>query len=367
MHTAILALKRRPVVLEEQAVRGKKGLVCAAFLSLGLLVLGCCHSIFAVEQMEFAVKPATTGQQLVRASLPLPRGFLGSNHCVMVSAKGCKARPVGLRVLSWHPAKAGETTSARRALLTFPHRFADLEPVRFALSKSRRREAPVAELPVRLLIEGEFFTLTWADGRCVALRFIAPPGISRDPPRLELVEANRFYRWQRLHLPDPDWPRVLEFRLDAVGSVVVAHLQRATSNGYFAPEMGWELTTVARALGREERWLDAIEKVLRGRVLCWLRSGKILSGLEGWEISTGTVKERRDIYRLYEKPADRDFSRDYTEGNILLGSVPPEGLVYFPEVLAYYLQHRPAARLLAEPNADEPLGQLLNRIPCTKP
>ena len=132
-------------------------------------------------------------------------------------------------------------------------------------------------------------------------------------------------------------------------------------------EHAWQLTQAARALGPEPRWLDAIETVLRARILCWQRTGKILSGLEGWEFSTGKIKDRREIYSLYQKPADRDRARDYLEGKVSLGSAPPEGLVYFAEVLGNYLQHRPAARLLVEPKADEPLGQLLNRIPATTP
>ena len=41
-------------------------------------------------------------------------------------------------------------------------------------------------------------------------------------------------------------------------------------------------------------------------------------------------------------------------------------IVYFEEVLSFYLQHRPSARLLAEPKPDEPLGLLLARSPEKK-
>jgi len=68
------------------------------------------------------------------------------------------------------------------------------------------------------------------------------------------------------------------------------------------------------------------------------------------------------LKQLYHKPEDRDFGRDYREGEPGFGSCPPEGLVYFPEVLAFYLQHRPASRLLAPPKPDEPLGQVLARV-----
>lgn len=763
-------------------------------LSVGLLTLVWGNSLCATASLEFTVTPAINGLQLVRTSLPLPRGFLGSNDAAVVSAPGRKAESVGLRVLSWHPATNDKPPSARRALVTLLHRFVDSEPVRFTLQKAKPRKQTARALPIRLLVEGESFSLVWNDGRRTVLQLIAPPRTSREPPRLELVEENQFFRWQRLHLPDPDWPRVIEFRCDAAGGVaVVAHLQRGNANGHFAPELGWELTTTARrvglqtggstaiatdsslahsftnglaaaalfderlsvyhptaplkrrgevqivpagkarwtyrylrnraadnlpmqmtgwqraeivltpsslakltsslgsphsvevepgvwsglyggretlpplppalrgllqyhreavvrsaavgddfgnvtgfshglahggafgmnrlnhgaaifedgwrtpdrrltetallwcdnfydqsiwwgkaqrggtrynnivamqkppptpdymwrsdsavhfctkgydcfwlaweetgdprmmealdaqiayaaehlhvhhgecrnigdvrdfirlyrftgerhhldealrlfrelrtklsldhlfdqggkpidpappfidedqrgltvgyvkpyiigyalaglpdliafapdepelretvravadflaatvdpaggwryphprsssviasqglehawqltqaarALGPEPRWLDAIETVLRARLLCWQRTGRILSGLEGWEFSTGKLKERREIYSLYQKPAERDPARDYREGKVSLGSAPPEGVVYFAEVLGYYLQHRPAARLLAEPKPDEPLGQLLDRMPAATP
>ena len=87
------------------------------------------------------------------------------------------------------------------------------------------------------------------------------------------------------------------------------------------------------------------------------------SSLTGWELATGKVKETKELYRLYAKPADRDARRDYLRGRPEFGSCPPEGLVYFSDVLAFYLQHRPAARLLASPHPDEPLGQVLARSP----
>jgi len=131
-------------------------------------------------------------------------------------------------------------------------------------------------------------------------------------------------------------------------------------------EHAWQLTQAARALGPEAKWLDAIETALRARILGWQRTGMILSGIEGWETSTGKVKDRMKLYDLYKKPGDRDVSRDCSEGQVSYGSAPPEGIVYFVDVLGYYLQHRPAARLLAQPKPDEPLGLILARSPEKK-
>ena len=69
------------------------------------------------------------------------------------------------------------------------------------------------------------------------------------------------------------------------------------------------------------------------------------------------------MYKLYQRPADRDYTRDYTEGQPGFGGSSPEGLVYFPEVLAFYLKYRPASSLLAPAKDDEPLGRVLARVP----
>ena len=66
---------------------------------------------------------------------------------------------------------------------------------------------------------------------------------------------------------------------------------------------------------------------------------------------------------MYHLATDRDTLRDYSDGQIDLdGYVQPEGLVYFSSVLRFYLDHRPAERLLAAPAPDSPLAQLLSRL-----
>ena len=56
----------------------------------------------ADPSVTFTVVPAATGKQLVRTSIPLPRGFLGTNQALVVRS-GHGPEPVGLRVLSWYP------------------------------------------------------------------------------------------------------------------------------------------------------------------------------------------------------------------------------------------------------------------------
>jgi dienelactone hydrolase len=128
-----------------------------------------------------------------------------------------------------------------------------------------------------------------------------------------------------------------------------------------AIEHAWQITQAARVLGSNNKYLDAIERVLWQRIQGWLQTGQTLNMIAGWEKTTGKVKTTKELYDLYKKPADRDPTRDYTEGRAGFGGSAPEGIVYFPEVLAFYLQHRPASRLLASPAPDEPLGRVLAR------
>jgi len=124
-----------------------------------------------------------------------------------------------------------------------------------------------------------------------------------------------------------------------------------------------QLVRAAKAL--EERGEDigelvnAIECVLQGRVEGFRTTGAILAGLSGWERTTGAIPEGKTIYDLYQKPGDRDPSRDYTEGAVAVGGAPPDGLVYWGEVLQFYLKHRPAERLFG---ANEELGHVLARV-----
>jgi hypothetical protein len=227
----------------------------AAVLTVIYVVLFAAARALPVETepgggVSFTVTPAATGLQVVRVSLPLPPGFLATNQACAISVASGAPEPAALRVLSWHPATGAAACTARRALVTFPHRFAGTNPVVFALQPAKVSEATPGDFPVALLVEGESYTLAWQDGRKMDLKFIAPPRASREQPRMETVEENRFFRWQRLHFPDRQWPRIIEFRFDTVGTVVaVGHLQRVETNDCYAPEMGWELSASARSAG----------------------------------------------------------------------------------------------------------------------
>jgi hypothetical protein len=132
-------------------------------------------------------------------------------------------------------------------------------------------------------------------------------------------------------------------------------------------EQAWQLTQAAK-VGLQARQLDAIERVLRQRLLGYQKTGKIFSALTGWEIATGKIKpgQAEELDALYKHPTDRDPARDYREGRASFGYSDPASLVFFPEVLAFYLKHRPAERLLAPAKAREPLGKVLSREETNK-
>jgi dienelactone hydrolase len=112
-----------------------------------------------------------------------------------------------------------------------------------------------------------------------------------------------------------------------------------------------------------ENLLHAIERTLQARILGWQQRRQFLSGLGGWERAAGILKDGQTLHDLYGKPGERDRSRDYTEGQVSLGGAAPEGVVYFFEVLNFYLAHRPAERLF---HANEPLSKVLSRISAAK-
>ncbi|MGI6139182.1 MAG: dienelactone hydrolase family protein [Candidatus Hydrogenedentales bacterium] len=105
--------------------------------------------------------------------------------------------------------------------------------------------------------------------------------------------------------------------------------------------------------------LNAIERALAARIQGFIISGNILCGLAGWEKSTGLLEEQ-NIYDLYKSPEDRDFTRDYEEGDISLDYSSPEGLAHFFETLNFYLEHRPVERLF---QSNDALAKVLARIP----
>jgi len=159
--------------------------------------------------------------------------------------------------------------------------------------------------------------------------------------------------------------RFLAESQDPVGGWRYPHPLSATVSVGQAMEHANQLVNAARAFeacGEPiDELLDAVERVLQARILVWHKSGKLFTGLGGWEQAAGLLRGGRRLGDLYRRPGDRPRERDYTEGAVSTGGVPPEGLVYFSQVLDFYLAHRPAERLF---NANPQLQNVLNRVPA---
>src|SRR5262249_20458673 len=84
-------------------------------------------------------------------------------------------------------------------------------------------------------------------------RLLGPARTSEAAPATDTVESNAFFLWQRVRLPDAQWPRVIEVRADALGGVaLVAHLQRNLPGDAYAPDLGWQIESQASP-GRWQR------------------------------------------------------------------------------------------------------------------
>ncbi|HPO31095.1 MAG TPA: hypothetical protein PKX28_07630, partial [Candidatus Hydrogenedentes bacterium] len=102
--------------------------------------------------------------------------------------------------------------------------------------------------------------------------------------------------------------------------------------------------------------------VLRARVQSVSRKHTIVNLLNRWEEAAGIIPTNGDLHSLYHRPEDRDPSRDYADGLIVADTSPPEGVVYFSEVLDYYAGLRDPANLSGG-ELPRPLWQVLERLP----
>jgi len=191
------------------------------------------------------ITPAAEGWQLVRFSLPLPRGVLPEGENLMAAAQGKRFAPTS-RVLTWYAPDESACRSVRRVMVTFPYRFTNCSPVSFTFKAGRGKPPKAHSRLAQWRTEGEALRLDCGNGPALLARMIAPPRASAEPPQVELVESNAFFRWERIRWPDAQWPRMIEVRADALGVVaVVAHLQRNLPGDGRAPDFGWEIETPA--------------------------------------------------------------------------------------------------------------------------
>jgi hypothetical protein len=196
--------------------------------------------------MIITITPIAIGKQLLRYSLPLLPGFLTESKTLAVSVNGT-ALPTAVRVLTWHA--AGSPRSARRAMVTWVYEFISLDPVEFTLEAREPADAPALplRLPVAYTMQDDELAVTWEGGPIIKARLVAPPVVPATvyppaPIQTEVVESNGLYRWERITIPDPQFPRVIEVRADVLGQVVlIGHVQRDLPGNDYAPDLGWVL------------------------------------------------------------------------------------------------------------------------------
>ncbi len=217
-------------------------------LRTGLVLIAATMSLtmaLAAEEplsfLPFRVVPGATGRQFVRVSLPMPDRLLIEGQSVLVS-DGKRDLPAALRVLTWHAVRNSLPRSARRALVSFVYEFGSDKPVAFTLRPAAGLREEPARFPAEITVKGETVTITYRDGPTLTARLQGPPRTATEEARTEIVEDNAAFRWQRIHLPDPQWPRILEIRTDVLGSVLLqAHLQRNLPGDAYAPDFGWSV------------------------------------------------------------------------------------------------------------------------------
>ena len=186
------------------------------------------------------VTPAATGRQLVRCALPLPRGMVQKGQSLKMF-DGQREIDAAIRPLTWHPQENRDSRSVRRSLVTFVYDFVDTEPVEFEIRPTVESVAST-DFPVIVEVDETQIRVQYADGPELTAELLAPQRVSAGAARVETVEENPFFRWQRFHLPDAQWPRIVEVRTDALGgAVIIAHLQRGLSENGYTPDLGWKV------------------------------------------------------------------------------------------------------------------------------
>jgi len=141
------------------------------------------------------VKPALTGRQLVRDSLPLPQGFLREGQVLVVN-DGQRRLPAATEFsLGIHPY---QTTQVRTSDPGHVSVRVQRHPAASVLPFSRRsRPKPASEGQVNVNVTGTTSLLpiqrsTFAQDGCTGVDHIGRASI-------DIVESNDCFRWRRIH------------------------------------------------------------------------------------------------------------------------------------------------------------------------
>lgn len=204
------------------------------------------------ELPTVTVTPPSQGRHLVRFSAPFAPAAFPADMGIEVH-DGIRSITPDVRVLTRHP---GQPASVRRAMITFPYDFAAAEPQVFTLALSATAAAhdPPERAPnvhgafvvehgdTRVHLRRDRIRVDDGRGGVWHAQLIGPP--QRNPGRVqaEVIEWGAHYGWIRLLSPDPEFPRIIEVRIDSTGTVTAqAHFQRTIRGDDTAPDLGWRI------------------------------------------------------------------------------------------------------------------------------
>lgn len=190
------------------------------------------------------------GPQLIRISLPCaPGALLAGQGVVAQLPEGPVAADV--RVITEYP---GAPHCARRAMITVPFNSTtnDLTPVRFVSGEPVACESHLrlTKEPARARIEFPDFSVEVGADALVYRREsreiqLRPAGLSSasEAARIEVVEDGQYYVWLRLHTTATEGPRILDVRVDSLGTIAASvQIQRAEKGDGFTPAFGWTVS-----------------------------------------------------------------------------------------------------------------------------
>jgi len=205
----------------------------------------------------FTVIPASQGPQIVRNSLPFPAGAFPTDQSLTVQHENQIIEP-DIRILTVHP---GQPVFVRRAILTFPFVFQSDQEHGFQLQCTSKQPAQTNTLksysspPFRIELNPVEIFLTpdqiqihdpkqnrWTAKLLCPERNLTGMESPETSVRFEIIERGNHFIWARLLVWDAAWPRIIEVKLDSMGTAAVqAHLQRLEPGDRYAPLLGWHI------------------------------------------------------------------------------------------------------------------------------
>lgn len=195
------------------------------------------------NEISITVKPLGIGKQLVRASIPFPKGFVSHNYGINIY-DGNKHITADLRPLTCYPANDNEKKSIRRGIVTFPCDFPDDSLVKFSIHPTDATQNTPPSLPMNIEMKDDNIIVSYSDGTNFMIKPISPYSVLLGDMKTETIESGRNFLWQRILSSEQEWRYIIEIRANALGEVaIIAHLQCNKIGYNRAPDFGWKVIT----------------------------------------------------------------------------------------------------------------------------